>query len=121
MFRDGTQDDPDDADDSGWTPIDGKFIQLAVGVGIVWGLDANRDFFHRLKSHAKKFSYFLNLRTGIEKNTGTHWLRVEQPKESKVVFKQIEVEGDMLVATDKDNNVYYKMGFNKDLKGKNYF
>ena len=27
----------------------------------------------------------------------------------------------MLVATDKDNNVYYKMGFNKDLKGKNYF
>ena len=62
-----------------------------------------------------------NVRSGIEKNTGTHWLRVEQPKDSKVVFKQIEVEGDMVVATDKDNNVYYKMGFNKDLKGKNYF
>ena len=57
-------------------------------------------------------------RSGIEKNTGTHWLRIEQPKENKVVFKQVEVESDMLVATDKDNNVFYKIGFNKDLKGK---
>ena len=62
---------------------------------------------------------FLFNRAGIEKNTGTHWLRVEQPKENKIVFKQIEVEGDMLVATDKDNNVFYKIGFTKDLKGKN--
>ena len=44
---------------------------------------------------------------------------MEQPKDSKVVFKQIEVEDDMLVATDKDNNVFYKMGYNKDIKGKN--
>ena len=45
---------------------------------------------------------------------------MEQPKECKVVFKQIEVEGDMLVATDKDNNIYYKIGYNKDIKGKIY-
>jgi len=101
LFRDGTQDDPDDADGSGWTPIDGKFIQISVGSGIVWGLGANTDFFYR---------------SGIDKNTGTHWLRVEQPKDSKVVFKQLEVEGDLIVASDKDNNVYYKIGFNKDLK-----
>ena len=43
---------------------------------------------------------------------------MEQPKEGKVVFKQLEVEGDMLVATDKDNNVFYKIGYSKDLKGK---
>ena len=61
---------------------------------------------------------YLSFRAGIEKNTGTHWLRVEQPKEGKVVFKQLEVEGDMLVATDKDNNVFYKIGYSKDLKGK---
>ena len=58
-------------------------------------------------------------RSGIDKNTGTHWLRVEQPKEGKTVFKQMEVEAETLVATDKDNNVFYKFGFNKELKGKN--
>ena len=47
LFRDGTADDPDDADGSGWTPVDGKFIQLAVGNGHVWGLGANREFFYR--------------------------------------------------------------------------
>ena len=36
------------------------------------------------------------------------------------MFKQLEVEGDMLVATDKDNNVFYKIGYSKDLKGKSY-
>ena len=68
---------------------------------------------------SRKYSEFLLLRSGIDKNTGTHWFRVEQPKDSKVVFKQIEVEDDLLVATDKDNNVFYKMGYNKDIKGKN--
>ena len=46
-------------------------------------------------------------------------MRVEQPKENKTVFKQIEVEANTLMATDKDNNVFYKFGFNKELKGKN--
>ena len=44
---------------------------------------------------------------------------MEQPKDGKTVFKQIEVEGGTLMATDKDNNVFYKLGFNKELKGKN--
>ena len=44
---------------------------------------------------------------------------MEQPKDAKTVFKQIEVEGETLMATDKDNNVFYKYGFNKELKGKN--
>ena len=47
MFRDGTQEDPDDTDGSGWTLLDGKFIAIAVGDGVVWGLGANRDFFYR--------------------------------------------------------------------------
>ena len=45
--RDGTQDDLDDADGSGWSVLDGKFIQVAVGSGAVWGLGANREFFYR--------------------------------------------------------------------------
>ena len=49
---------------------------------------------------------------------GTHWLRVEQEKENKIVFKQIEVEGDTLVATDKDNNIFYKLNYSKDVLGK---
>ena len=48
---------------------------------------------------------------------GTHWLRVEQEKENKIVFKQIEVEGDTLVATDKDNNIFYKLNYSNDVKG----
>ena len=47
MFRDGTQEDPDDTDGTGWTLVDGKFIAIAVGDGVVWGLGANRDFFYR--------------------------------------------------------------------------
>ena len=47
ISRDGTQDDPDDADGSGWSVLDGKFIQVAVGSGAVWGLGANREFFYR--------------------------------------------------------------------------
>ena len=50
MFRDGTQEDPDDTDGSGWTSLDGKFIAIAVGDGVVWGLGANRDFFYRYQS-----------------------------------------------------------------------
>ena len=57
-------------------------------------------------------------RSGIDKNIGTHWLRVEQPKEGKIVFKQVEVEGDTIVTTDKDNNVFYKLRFSNDVKGK---
>lgn len=34
------------------------------------------------------------------------------------MFKQLDVEGDMLVATDKDNNVFYKIGYTKETKGK---
>lgn len=30
-------------------------------------------------------------RSGIDKNTGNNWLRVEQPKETKIVFKQVLV------------------------------
>ena len=118
LFRDGTADDPDDADGSGWTPVDGKFIQLAVGNGHVWGLGANREFFYRSFQLTLVNNQQQLFRAGIEKNTGTHWLRVEQPKEGKVVFKQLDVEGEMLVATDKDNNVFYKIGYSKDLKGK---
>lgn len=81
--------------------MDGKFIALAVGEGVVWGLGANREFFYR---------------SGIDKNLGTHWLRVEQHKDNKIVFKQIEVEGDTVVATDKDNNVFYKLKFSNDIK-----
>ena len=81
---------------------DGPGAGLAVGDGVVWALGANRDFFYR---------------SGIEKNTGTHWLRVEQPKDSKIVFKQMDVDGDTIVATDKDNNIFYKFGFSKDIKG----
>ena len=47
FFRDGTAEDPDDVEGSGWTIVDGKFIILAVGEGVVWGLGANREFFYR--------------------------------------------------------------------------
>ena len=43
---------------------------------------------------------------------------MEQPKEGKIGFKQVEVEGDTIVATDKDNNVFYKLRFSNDVKGK---
>jgi len=41
---------------------------------------------------------------------------VEQPKDSKIVFKQVEVHGDTLVGSDKDNNLFYKTQTSSDVK-----
>ena len=88
----------------------GKFISLSVGDGVVWGLGSNRDLFYRHADYLIIFVFcqFLNQfwfkvlfyfyktryvkglrRSGIDKNTGNNWLRVEQPKETKIVFKQV--------------------------------
>jgi len=100
-FRDGLADDPDDNEGNGWTLVDGKFINLAVSDGVVWALGSSREIFYR---------------SGIDKNQGSHWLRVEQPKNHKIVFKQLDVMGDTLIATDKDNNIYYKLRVSNDVK-----
>ena len=142
----------------------GKFISLSVGDGVVWGLGSNRDLFYRQADYLIifVFCHFLNQfwfkvhffyktryvkglrRSGIDKNTGNNWLRVEQPKETKIVFKQVlvtlvmfiifdsdveveamsfamksqvEVCGDTLVGSDKDNNLFFKTKTSSDVKG----
>ena len=80
-----------------------------MGDGVVWGLGSNRDLFYRQADYLIifVFCHFLNQfwfkvhffyktryvkglrRSGIDKNTGNNWLRVEQPKETKIVFKQV--------------------------------
>ena len=46
---------------------------------------------------------------------GTHWVRIEQSKEEKIVFKQVESAVDSIWAVDKDNQVYFKEYFMEDL------
>ena len=45
---------------------------------------------------------------------GTHWVRIEQPKEGKIIFKEIECCVDNIWAVDKDNTVWYKAMSNPD-------
>merc|ERR1712110_67245 len=47
---------------------------------------------------------------------GTHWVRIEQPRESKIIFKWIECGVDCMWGVDKDNTVWYKEMTNPDLQ-----
>ena len=46
---------------------------------------------------------------------GTHWVRIEQGKDEKIIFKQIESAVDSIWAVDKDNQVYFKEYIMDDL------
>ena len=48
-------------------------------------------------------------------NQGTHWVRLEQPKDKKIIFKQMEISGDHLWALDKDNHVIFKSDIYDDI------
>ena len=46
---------------------------------------------------------------------GTHWVRIEQGKEEKIIFKQVECADDAIWAVDKDNLVFFKEYIMEDL------
>ena len=45
---------------------------------------------------------------------GTHWVRIEQPRDAKIIFKQVECTEDNIWAVDKDNTIWYKEFSNVD-------
>ncbi len=72
-------------------------------------------------------------------NEGTHWVRLEQKKDKKIIFKQVlsdilfsnfakfvaklllikvETTGDHLWALDKDNHIFYKPNIYDDINCK---
>ena len=48
-------------------------------------------------------------------NEGTHWVRLEQPKDKKIIFKQVETAMDHIWALDKDNHVIFKSDIYDDI------
>ena len=68
----------------GWLKIsDGKFQQIFSGPNCVLALAGNRDIYFR----ANVYQYDgVSLSPNQE---GTHWVRIEQPKDDKIIFKQV--------------------------------
>ena len=101
-YRLNSYGDPDN-EGTGWLKIsDGKFQQIYSGPNCVLALAGNRDIYFR----ANVYQYDgVSLSPNQE---GTHWVRIEQPKDDKIIFKQIESSHDTIWAVDKDNTVWFK-------------
>lgn len=108
-FRLNTFGDPE-TDGTGWMRIDGRFQQVYSGPEGVIALAANRDLYYRANVGEKDGKSMTSF------NEGTHWIRIEQDKEAKIIFKQFEFAKNSLWAVDKDNNVFYKQGIFDDLE-----
>ena len=67
-------------------------------------------------------SYFLDLcRANLGETSnreGTHWIRLGQDKERKIIFKQFEFAGNSLWAIDIKNNIWFKEELEEDIMSK---
>ena len=70
----------------GWIKIEGKFQQIYSGPNCVLALAGNRDIYFRVNVFEKDG---VSLSPNHE---GTHWVRIEQPREEKIIFKQVNYE-----------------------------
>ena len=92
----------------GWIKVEGKFQQIYSGANCVLALAGNRDIYFRANVFEKDG---VSLSPNHE---GTHWVRIEQPKDAKIIFKQVECTEDTSWAVDKDNTVWFKKFSNVD-------
>lgn len=109
FFRLNTFGDPE-SEGTGWLKVEGKFQMIFSGEQCVLALAANRDIYYRANIYDHGDGSFVN----TPSHEGTHWVRIEQDKESKIVFKQVECAVDTMWAVDKDNCVWYKEMTNPD-------
>lgn len=97
-----------DNEGTGWIKVEGKFQQIYSGANCVLALAGNRDIYFRANVYEKDG---VSLSPNHE---GTHWVRIEQPKGDKIIFKQVECTEDTIWAVDKDNTVWFKNMSNVD-------
>ena len=83
-YRLNSYGDPDN-EGTGWIKIEGKFQQIYSGSNCVIALAGNRDIYFRANVFEKDG---VSLSPNHE---GTHWVRIEQPKEDKIIFKQVRI------------------------------
>ena len=105
-----TYGDPE-SEGTGWQKIEGKFQQIYSGPEFVLALAANRDIYYRANVFDRGDGYWVS----TPNHEGTHWVRIEQPKEGKIIFKQVEAATDSMWAVDKDNTVWFKDMANPDV------
>ena len=119
----------------GWLRVEGRFQSVFSGPTCVLAIAGNRDVYYRanvlVSLLEEKISPSVHLQClkifqDIPGNTispnreGSHWVRLEQDKDSKIIFKQIEAASDTLWGVDKDNNVFFKEYIYDDIE-RNYF
>ncbi|XP_071746135.1 uncharacterized protein [Lepeophtheirus salmonis] len=98
-YRLNTAMDPDN-EGTGWVKVDGRFQQIFGGPKTVLGLTGNRDIYYR---------------SGLSSSDqGSHWIRIEQEKDSKIVFKHIECHEDSFWCVDTNNHVWFKSKLYED-------
>ena len=108
-FRLNTVGDPDN-EGTGWQRVEGRFQQVYSGPTGVFALAGNRDLYQRVNIQLDP-----NEKPLTPTNEGTHWIRIEQSKENKIIFKQFELSGNDIWAIDKDNQVFWKSDIYEDI------
>lgn len=101
FYRLNSYGDPDN-EGTGWIKIEGKFQQIYSGANCVIALAGNRDIYFR----AQVFE--VDGVSASPNHEGTHWVRIEQPRDTKIIFKQIECTENTIWAVDKDNTIWFK-------------
>ena len=81
-----------ESEGTGWLKIEGKFQQIYSGPEYVVALAANRDIYYR----ANVFDCGDGSWVSTVNHEGTHWVRVEQSKNSKIIFKQVEATANTM-------------------------
>lgn len=71
----------------GWLKVEGKFLQVYSGAECVLALASNRDIYYRANIFEMPGK---NLTA--PNHEGTHWVRIEQDKDSKIIFKQASIQ-----------------------------
>jgi len=109
-YRLNTYGDPE-SEGTGWQKIEGKFQQIYSGGESVLALAANRDIYYRASVFDRGDGSWVH----TANHEGTHWVRIEQGKDNKIIFKQVECALNSMWAVDKDNTVWYKDKANPDI------
>ena len=110
FFRLNTFGDPD-GEGTGWLKVEGKFQNIYSGPQCVLGLAANRDIYYRANMYDHGDGNFVPTLS----HEGTHWVRIEQNRDSKIIFKHVECAIDSMWGVDKDNCLWYREMTNPDI------
>ena len=71
----------------GWLRVEGRYQQVYSSQQGVFALAGNRDLYYR----ANVSERISGEKAMTKTREGTHWIRLEQNKDDKIIFKQVNL------------------------------